>query len=701
MADAAFSVAGDVLQPAQRPVLGPTVQLTASEFTTSLRGARHQGQPSVHGVFSKSALLLATGVSLRVATRSSKKRLFKKTGMCFFGKQKEEPTEAPRKSAPKIDSKKEFIACRTKEAVKLRALGSSTTDKALQVNLNPDFYGSFAEIGAGQEVSRAFLQAGAAAGTVAKSLSAYDMQMSDALYGSAKRYVTQERLCQMMKGEYKDLEAYVRKGKAAWGGKEPEVRFFSFGASLAAKAYMSDRECEGWVGLYYQHTAGAEPSSVEMHVRMCDPTAQLQGEAIGVLGTNLIYLCSNTNDPYVITTFLQDGLADGRLEIDYINFSGPGFPEGSFDRRLLALRMVQFRISPCVMLDRDEKGNYVQVVPNDQLYKRPVIAQRGRFLPVTNTHKELMDSAERQYLEDSPEGDRAPRKLLALQVDDLMRPVELCDAVGRRDRAELLAQADSDNDGYLSFEELERLMSPNDLSEEEVKKLLASVDSDGNQTVPIDDLFGVADSTCVAESYLDRFRMLEVLENPVLVTAMNQHHELAEYLSRYTKQQVTLVVGGGGYDIKRGLYSSKIYQDSMGGVLGAFGRLFNTKRVKIFQYPNINEDGTVQEASVPEGSAGFLHQYQLAKGNIVPITAKHMSPSALDQKSNKAFCGGSYEVVASIEAGTAEWETYVPPNVAEMVKKAKWFQRVVNKEADPAAAMFSIIDTISKAQKET
>lgn len=398
--------------------------------------------------------------------------------------------------------------------------------------------------------------------------------------------------------------------------------------------------------------------------------------------------------------FLQDGLAEGRLELDFIDFKGPGFPEGSVDRRLLALRMVQFRISPCVMLDRDAKGNYNQVVPNDELYKRPVIAQRGRFLPVTNTHKELMESAERQYLDDAPEGDRAPRKVLALQVDELVRSKKLCEAVGRRNRAELLIEADGDKDGQLSFHELEKLTTPNDLPEEDVKKLLSAVE-DGEGTVLIDDLFGMASCTKVAESYLDRFRMLEALESPILVTAINRHHELAEYLSRYTKQQVTLVVGGGGYDIKRGLYSSRIYEDSMGGLLGAFGRLFNTKRVKIFQYPNINEDGTVQEVDVPDGSVEFLHRYQLAKGNIVPIAAKHMSPSALDQKLNKAFCGGSYEVMASIAAGTDEWEKYVPPNVAEIVKKEKWFQRVVNKEEDPAKAIFSILELITKANPAT
>eukprot|EP00435_Cladocopium_sp_Y103_P042916 s1622_g12.t1 len=137
-------------------------------------------------------------------------------------------------------------------------LGSSAFDKALQVNLDASIYGSFAEIGAGQEVSRTFLTAGAAAGTVARSLSAYDMQISDVTYGKAKRYVTQatsERLDQMLKTEYDTLEASIREEK----GKE--TRFFAFATTLAAKAYMSNRECEGWVGMTFQHKAGAAPSS--------------------------------------------------------------------------------------------------------------------------------------------------------------------------------------------------------------------------------------------------------------------------------------------------------------------------------------------------------------------------------------------------------------------------------------------------------
>eukprot|EP00434_Breviolum_minutum_P022821 symbB.v1.2.020136.t1/scaffold1677.1/size106310/3 len=270
----------------------------------------------------------------------------------------------------------------------LKDLGSTSFDKALQVNLDPNIYGSFAEIGAGQEVSRTFLTAGAAAGTVARSLSAYDMQISDVTYGKAKRYVTQERLQQMLKTEYDTLEASIREEKGT------ETRFFSFATTLAAKAYMSDRECEGWVGMMFQHKAGEQPSTVQLHIRMCDETAQLQGEAIGRLGTNLIYLCNFAKDPVVITSFLLDAIEEGRLEVDFVQFDGPGFPKETVDYRLLAMKMVEFKVAPSVLLVYDATiQSYVHAVPNNAFYKRPVVVQRSRFKPVTFAHQEVIEAA--------------------------------------------------------------------------------------------------------------------------------------------------------------------------------------------------------------------------------------------------------------------------------------------------------------------
>jgi hypothetical protein len=583
--------------------------------------------------------------------------------------------------------------------LKLKAIGASATEKALQVNLDESIYGSFAEIGAGQEVSRTFLQAGAAAGTVAKSLSAYDMQMSDALYGSAKRYVTEERLIQMMQGEYNDLEALIREGKAAWGGKGPNVRFFSFASTLAAKAFMSDRECEGWVGVQYQHEAGAEPSMVAMHVRMSDPTATEQGEAIGKLGTNLIYLISKTNDPYVITTFLEDGIAEGRLEVDYMDFTGPAFPEGLIDMRLISMRMVQYRLTPSVLLEPDPKtGKYRQVVPNNAMYKTPVIVQRSRFLPVTKSHQEVMESARRQVIADAGEGDRAPKSVFTMQVDDLVLPPRIADQGSRIRRLQKFVDADTDRDGHLSLDQLRAVLSANNkLSSEDIDSIVTDLDTLDPENlgfVEIDALQSLSTNSAVAMTFLDRFDMLEPLGESILISSINRNDKLAEYLSRYTNQQLTIVIGGGGYSLEKGLYNPDQYTDVKGGMLEALGRLFK-ENVKVYQYPTINRDGTIVSEDNPSGSAGLLHQFFLSQGNLLPIAEEYMSPGALDKASNEAFTGGSSEIKASIKAGTSEWETYVPAAVAKILNNKGWFKRVAEGKPSPSTYVFRFLENTS------
>jgi hypothetical protein len=597
----------------------------------------------------------------------------------------------PARKPPKTSTR------RSKEVGKLRALGGSPTEKALQVNLDTGTYGSFAEIGAGQEVSRTFLQAGAAAGTVAKSLSAYDMQMSDALYGRAKRYVTKERCIQMMDGEFKDLEEYVREGKAAWGGRSTEVRFFSFAASLAAKAFMSDRECEGWVGLTYQHEAGAKKSTIVMHVRMGDPTATLQGEAIGILGTNLIYLATNTNDPYVITSFLQDGIDEGRLEIDYLDFSGPGFPEGSVDPRIIAFRQVQYGLSPSVMLEFDAKvGKFTQSVPNDALYKTPVIVQRSRFLPVTKTHEELMASAKRQVLAQGSEFGRDPKCINQLQIDDLLLPKSVKNVKVRSAIIDLFLAADTDDDGFLTADELRGVLRENtQLSDAEIEKdinSIAELKRDG--FARIDSLAVLSDIGPASEGFLDRLEMLETLKNPVMISSIEQDHKLAQYLARYTNEQVTVAIGGGNYSIQRGLYNKAKYKDLNGGLLEAFGRLF-AKKVKILEYPTIDADGKISPGSKPSGADLLLHNYLMEEGHLVPIAEEHLSPAAKDASLNEAIRVAPKVILTSIKDGTDEWEKYVPEEVAKVARSKAWFSQVQEGKDAPVADFYDLLTKIN------
>ncbi|CAJ1448981.1 unnamed protein product [Effrenium voratum] len=348
-----------------------------------------RARPEAHGRgLERSGLERCTGVALGGALLALRRKRGRRTSAKAFGK-------FIGNVLPWLDEKQgsgsEASGKTWKELIQLKDLGSSSFDKALQVNLDSSIYGSFAEIGAGQEVSRTFLTAGAAAGTVARSLSAYDMQISDVTYGKAKRYVTKERLGQMLKTEYDTLEASIREEKG------PQTRFFAVATTLAAKAYMSNRECEGWVGMTFQHQAGAQPSTVQLHVRMADETAQLQGEAIGRLGTNLVYLCNFAKDPVVITSFLLDGIEEGRLEVDFVEFTGPAFPKEKMDYRLLAMKMVEFKVAPSVLLVYDEqKGSYVHAVPNNSFYKTPVVVQRSRFRPVTFAHREVIEAASKK-----------------------------------------------------------------------------------------------------------------------------------------------------------------------------------------------------------------------------------------------------------------------------------------------------------------
>merc|ERR1712032_75826 len=213
-------------------------------------------------------------------------------------------------------------------------------------------------------------------------------------------------------------------------------------------------------------------------------------------------------------------------------------------------------------------------------------------------------------------------------------------------------------------------------------EIVSALDFDNKGKLPIDFLTSLSTTSLVARAFLDRFDMLQPLKFPVLLSAIERDHDLATYLARYTNQQVTVVVGGGGYSIERGLYNSKSYADMDGGMLAAFGKLF-ARDVKILQYPNITMDGAVKAGEIPEGSAGLLHQYLVNQGHIMPIGKDYISSEAFDSSSNKAFCGGSREVTDSIKAGNSDWENFVPPEVVEIIKKGNWFVRVADGSVDP------------------
>lgn len=249
-----------------------------------------------------------------------------------------------------------------------------TNRKALFINLEESLYGSFAEIGGGQEVARYFFQSGGASGTIAKTISAYDMDFSDKLYGKSKsgRYVCESRLKQMLDKEYNDLLAVL-------GSKRGTItRFFSFANTVATLNYNKDNEAHGWIGVRFQLKPEEEPNDVVMHVRLLENDSLLQQKTLGILGVNLIYACFyNYQYPNSFLKSLMEGLSNDRIEIDMIRMNGPGLDY--VDNRLLAVQLVKNKMTNVIMFDRYGSVNQ----PTDLLYKKNIMVLRGSFRPIT------------------------------------------------------------------------------------------------------------------------------------------------------------------------------------------------------------------------------------------------------------------------------------------------------------------------------
>ena len=217
-----------------------------------------------------------------------------------------------------------------------------TNKKAFQINLDRQKYGTFAEIGAGQEVARRFFHVGGAAGTIAKTMSAYDMQFSDAIYGPADRYVSRVRLQTMLDHEYALLLERLDQKMGS------ERTFFVFADTVAARSFKLHNESHGWLGIRFQAETRGEPSQIIVHVRMLDEENVDQQEALGVIGVNLIYGAFYLHQPEKLIASLNENLAQGRMQVDMIKFSGPAYAE--VDNRLMSLQLVSLGLTTAVML---------------------------------------------------------------------------------------------------------------------------------------------------------------------------------------------------------------------------------------------------------------------------------------------------------------------------------------------------------------
>lgn len=279
-----------------------------------------------------------------------------------------------------------------------------TQQKALQLNLDDGIYGTVVEIGAGQEVARQFFNAGAAAGTIAKTMSAYDMKISDEVYGKAGRYVSRERAEQMLQHEYDLLMQRLQQQR------EVQSRYFAYAATVTARSYSQKNECHGWIGVRRQSSVDGEPSEIILHVRMLDETNREQSEALGVLGINLIHSAYHAdNDAKKIIDALQDGMGQSdRIEIDLIHFSGPDFAD--VENRLLNLHLIHSWSCRAVMFDAAGKS----IVPAAALRKKDIVVIRGSFKPPTKVHMDMKETAINHFLQE--QGVEADKVLVVAEI---------------------------------------------------------------------------------------------------------------------------------------------------------------------------------------------------------------------------------------------------------------------------------------------
>ncbi|MEG1740758.1 MAG: TonB-dependent receptor [Akkermansia sp.] len=303
---------------------------------------------------------------------------------------------------------------------------AQTQQKALEINLDESIYGTFAEIGAGQETANWFFRASGAAGTVAKTISAYDMTVSDTLYGPVKRYVSLERLKGMLDYEYRQL---VDRLGSKRGNK---TCFFSFCNTVKVKGYRDKGPWNGWIGVRFQLRPEAPPSDLIVHVRLNEASHDAQMRDLGILGVNILHAVFNKRDRLVeFVESLRDNIAPEGMEIDVVRFEGNGF--SMVDNRLFALQLVQSGLTEATLFLPN--GEVAQAA--DVLYKRPIVLMRGSFNPVCNLHLEVMETVRRKFLSQVDEHTRERcLDICEISMNNLLRGQEV-------DHLDFLDRADS------------------------------------------------------------------------------------------------------------------------------------------------------------------------------------------------------------------------------------------------------------------
>src|SRR5580700_9720804 len=458
---------------------------------------------------------------------------------------------------------------------------SDTHQKALRINLDPRWYGTIAEIGAGQEVVRWFFRVGGAAGTIAKSMSAYDMAVSDAVYGKADRYVSAGRLQGML-----DKEFQLNVDRLG-DERGDSTSFFAFADTVVARSFRGSNECHGWMGVKFQAQSHDEPSQIVMHVRMLDIEAWSQQEALGIVGVNLLYgAFFQHHEPERLIESLLDRLTIGRIEIDMIQFRGIEFR--GVDNRLMALKLVQLGLSGVAMFGPDREV----LQPSEVLRKKAILVERGSFRPPTHVNLDMLATARAKFAEDPAVAGKPILEFTEITMRNLLAERT---EVDRRDflaRAELLAAC--------------------------------------GQTVLITDYF--------------------------------DYYRLAAYLGERTSERIGIVMG---VPSLIDLFDEKNHAQLPGGILESFGRLFKNG-LKLYVYPHQpsldDELKTVNDIKVqPELQP--LYDYLAGRGSFVH----------LDNYRPEFLPIFSRDVLRRIAANDDSWESMVPANVAELIKRREFF----------------------------
>lgn len=301
----------------------------------------------------------------------------------------------------------------------------TTERKALTINLDTEIYGTFAEIGAGQEVARHFFKAGGAAGTIAKSMSAYDMKFSDEIYGRTTRYVSRDRLIQMLDHEFSLLVDRLASERGS------NTCFFVFADTVTTSGFNKDRDAHGWMGIRFQLRPGDPPTDIIMHIRMLDKASIAQQEALGILGVNFIYATFLMRDD--IEAFIQslpDNVGTARIEVDRLEFSGHGM--GEVDNRIVNLQLVRYGLTNAVIFGRDGS---IQLA-SELLYKKSVLVERGSFRPITHVNIDMLRCASAQFMQEPETGGRECVTMLEITMNNLL-------AEGEIDYADFIARIDT------------------------------------------------------------------------------------------------------------------------------------------------------------------------------------------------------------------------------------------------------------------